>query len=1350
MEEKNKSPVSRVASGTPTTRSQSSRSSATVATDTSQPNEKPRKRFGFLPTKSKKKVAANADEPVQNPFENLSEDDAKILKDQIDLPKSKAGIKDMYRYVTKMDIIIIICGYFCSIVEGAALPMFTLVFGGLTQEFTEFFTSENPDPNKFQDKVDSFSLYFLYLGIGIIVFTFLATYIHVERGEVLAARIREQYLKAVLRQNVAYFDKLGAGEVTTRITNDTNSIQEGISEKAGLIVTGIATFVAALVIGFAKSWKLALILLSVVVAIILVMVTGTIFIIKYTTESTKAYGAGATIAEESLSAIRNTVAFGAQERLIRKFDGQLQKTLKFSLFKDRSLTVMVACIWSVIYLSYALAFWQGSRFISWGEIDVGTVVTVIMAMMIGAFQFGQIAPSFQAIGVGISAAQKIFEAIDRVPVIDSSSDEGDILSEVKGHIKLDHVRFIYPSRPDVTVLEDMSLEVLPGQTVALVGMSGSGKSTIVGLLERFYNPVAGTVSVDGVDVTTLNTRWLRQQIALVSQEPTLFAVSIYENICYGLIGTPYEDAPEEKKRELVIDACKQANAYDFIMSMTEGLDTNVGDRGFLMSGGQKQRIAIARAIVSNPKILLLDEATSALDTKSEGIVQEALDRAAMSRTTIVIAHRLSTIKDADNIVVMSKGHIVEQGTHHELVASQGAYFKLVEAQQIAAVHQDDDIFEANGNVEEDNDFTADDETPQQFTSENAGLYKIGTHSKAEPIARVDTSKSGILAAQQAELVESNKPKKRKLFQLVRMLYGFNTKKERQFIYIGSAAAVFAGFGYPALSILFAKVINALMVRPDQYPHMRHEINVYTGYFFMIGVLMLFIFMIMIGFLSHASQNLVRTIRYNVFKQYLRMDIEFFDREENSTGSLTSTLAKDAQAVEGLGGATFGQIQQSLVTLFGGIIVAIAFNWRLGLVCTATVPVLVGCGFLRMWVLTQLAERAKKVYENSGSYACESISAIRTVTSLTRENGVWKTYKVAVDQQVRQSRVSIVRSAIIYALSQGLTPWVMGLGFWYGSTLLKTFTVTSFQFYVAFSCVVFGAQSAGAIFSYAPDMGKAKQASQNVGAILDVKPKIDTWSSEGLVLPDVQGNLQFRNVHFRYPTRPEVPVLRGLNLTVQRGQYVALVGASGCGKSTTIALTERFYSPLSGDVLLDGHDVSTLNINDYRSHIALVQQEPVLYSGTIRDNIMLGTNTGKDATDEEMHAAARKANIHDFIMSLPEGYDTFCGSKGALLSGGQKQRIAIARALIRDPKVLLLDEATSALDSESEKVVQKALDAAAKGRTTIAVAHRLSTIQNADIIYVFHEGKVLESGTHQQLLKNKSKYFELVQMQSLEN
>lgn len=316
------------------------------------------------------------------------------------------------------------------------------------------------------------------------------------------------------------------------------------------------------------------------------------------------------------------------------------------------------------------------------------------------------------------------------------------------------------------------------------------------------------------------------------------------------------------------------------------------------------------------------------------------------------------------------------------------------------------------------------------------------------------------------------------------------------------------------------------------------------------------------------------------------------------------------------------------------------------------------------------------------------------------------------------------------------------------TLIAKGEIGQFQFFLCFSAVIFGAQSAGTIFSFAPDMGKAKQAAAELKALFDRQPEIDSWSEDGEKLSSVEGHIEFRDVHFRYPTRPEQPVLRGLNLTVKPGQYVALVGASGCGKSTTIQLLERFYDPLAGGVYIDGKEISSLNVNNYRSWIALVSQEPTLYQGTVKENILLGADR-ENVPQEAIEQACKDANIYDFIMSLPDAFDTVVGSKGSMLSGGQKQRIAIARALLRDPKILLLDEATSALDSESEKVVQAALDKAAKGRTTIAVAHRLSTIQRADMIYVFDSGKVVEAGTHTELIHLRGRYYELVSLQSLE-
>lgn len=446
----------------------------------------------------------------------------------------------------------------------------------------------------------------------------------------------------------------------------------------------------------------------------------------------------------------------------------------------------------------------------------------------------------------------------------------------------------------------------------------------------------------------------------------------------------------------------------------------------------------------------------------------------------------------------------------------------------------------------------------------------------------------------------------------------------------------------------------------------------------------------------------------------------------------------------MSGLALGMILQLLATLIIGYIVALAVGWKLALVCIATVPLLLSAGFLNIWSLARFEAFQKDSYRESASYACEVTSSTRTVAAFTLEDKVCQHYHNLLATQESKSLRFNLKSSVLYAASQSVGFLCMALCFWYGSSLLGEYSLT--QFYLIFFLVIFGTRSAANMFSLAPDMAKAKSAATDLKELFERTPAVDTWSNEGHILKDIQGSVDFRNVDFAY--QDGQPVLNGMSFSVMPGQYVALVGTSGCGKSTAISLLERFYDPSSGGIYIDGHNISTLNLKEFRKHLALVSQEPTLYQGSVRDNIVLAVEN-KDITEDQIIKVCKEANIYDFITSLPAGFETVIGSKGAMLSGGQKQRIAIARALLREPKILLLDEATSALDSESESVVQAALDAAARGRTTIAVAHRLSTVRNADSINVVEGGRVVESGTHAALMAQRGRYFEMVQLQSSE-
>ncbi|EGS20733.1 mating factor A secretion protein STE6-like protein [Thermochaetoides thermophila DSM 1495] len=1285
-------------------------------------------------------------EEEEDPYAHLPEHEAQILRDQVITPDIKAGAGMLYRYASRNDLIIIVVSAICAIASGAALPLMTVVFGNLQGTFQDYFTpGTDMNYDKFTDELARLVLYFVYLAIGEFVTSYIATVGFIYTGEHISAKIREHYLESCMKQNIGFFDKLGAGEVTTRITGDTNLIQEGISEKVGLTLQAVATFIAAFVIGFVSYWKLTLILLSTVFALLMVMGTGSRFIVKFSRQNIAAYAQGGSVAEEVISSIRNAVAFGTQDRLAKQYDTHLVEAEKHGFKLKATLGIMVAGMMTLVYLNYGLGFWMGSRYLVDQVISLSKMLTVMMSVMIGAFNLGNVAPNVQAFTTALGAAAKIYSTIDRKSPIDPSSDEGIRLENLKGDIRLEHVKHIYPSRPEVVVMDDVSLDIPAGKTTALVGASGSGKSTIIGLVERFYSPVAGTVYLDGVDISTLNLRWLRQQIALVSQEPTLFSTTIYENIRHGLIGSKWEDEDPEKQRERIYEAAKKANAHDFIMSLPEKYETNVGERGFLLSGGQKQRIAIARAIVSDPKILLLDEATSALDTKSEGVVQAALEAASEGRTTIVIAHRLSTIKDAHNIVVMAQGRIIEQGTHNELLEKRGAYYNLVTAQAIAAV----------------NEMTAEEEEAIEKEQEAFLVRKFSGRSKSEAGISVpkdpdDDFATKLQRSQSTQSASSLVLQRRKaepetkysLWTLIKTIASFN-KEEWKLMLVGLFFSAICGGGNPVQSVYFSKLIGALSVpvTPRTIPDIKSDASFWCLMYLMTAIVMFIAFAVQGVVFARCSERLIHRVRDRAFRAMLRQDVEYFDVEEHSAGALTSFLSTETTHVAGLSGSTLGTLIMVFTTLVAACTLALALGWKLALVCIATMPLVIASGFFRFWMLAHYQRRAKRAYTASASFASEAITAIRTVAALTREEDVIRQYKHSLDVQQKASLISVLKSSLLFAASQSLVFLVFALGFWYGGTLIAKGEYTMFQFFVVFMSVIFGAQAAGTVFSFAPDMGKAVEASRDLKALFDRKPTIDTWSDEGEKLESITGHIEFRDVHFRYPTRPEQPVLRGLNLTIQPGQYVALVGASGCGKSTTIALLERFYDPLAGGIYIDGKEISTLNVNSYRSFLALVSQEPTLYQGTIRENILLGSPN--EVTEEQIKFACEEANIYDFIMSLPDGFDTIVGSKGTLLSGGQKQRIAIARALIRDPKILLLDEATSALDSESEHVVQAALDKAAKGRTTIAVAHRLSTIQKADVIYVFDQGRIVEQGTHAELMKKNGRYAELVNLQSLE-
>ncbi|XP_039747692.1 multidrug resistance protein homolog 49-like isoform X2 [Pararge aegeria] len=1202
-----------------------------------------------------------------------------------------------------------------TVMNGTSTPTLTIAwFGG-----GRILTNASPEENR-QALIEDSQAF----GIGCTIFSvlqFIVSAISVDLFNYAALRqidrVKKRFLEAVLRQDITWYDLNTSMNFATKVSDDVEKYREGIGEKVPMFIYLVMSFVTAVIISFAYGWELTLVILS--CAPIIIATTAIVAKVQssLTTQELKAYSIAGVVAEEVLSSIRTVVAFGGEEKEIQRYQKRLDPAKKMGIRKGVYSGIGSGVMWLIIYATYALAFWYGVGLILDSRHEEEPVYTPAVLMIVffsvlqGAQNVGLTAPHLEAMASARASAGAIFAVIDRKPAIDSLSEEGS-KPTLDGNMELRNVYFRYPARPDVQVLNGLSLEIRRNETIALVGASGSGKSTVLQLLQRMYDPDVGSVIASGNDLRDINVHHFRNHVAVVGQEPVLFAGTIKENIRMS--------NPQCTDEEIIM-ASKQAYCHSFIKHLPNGYDTLIGERGAQLSGGQKQRIAIARALVRKPKILILDEATSALDSQSEAKVQRALDAAAAGRTTIMVSHRLATVLNANRIVFIEKGEVVEDGTHEELMVLRGRYYQLV--------------------LENEPSIAPDASTPES-SKKHARIRR----PKLEKLVSLDSMTSVDIdedSGSEDEVEPDQKEVKEyepTTWEIMKLC-----EPEKYLMTIGIIAAIAVGSSFPCFAILFGETYGLLESKDEDY--VRGGTNWIAVLFLLVGVYTGFGIFFQIYIFNLTGVRLTARLRVAAFKTMLAQEMGWFDHPLNGIGALCARLAADAAAVQGATGTRIGALMQAAATISIGILVSMYFTWRMTLVSLVSVPMVIIAVVLEGRILAEGIATIREASNKATTIATEAITNIRTVSAFCGEKSILARYNTAGINARLAARKSLRWRGCVFAFGQTAPVAGYALSLWYGGILVANREVPYKDVIKVSEALIFGAWMMGQALAFAPNFGAAVLAAGRVMTLLERKPLVESTHAPSVSENYVaDGKIQYKNIKFRYPTRREVQVLRGLSLAIPKGKRVALVGPSGCGKSTLIQLLQRLYDPDDGNVYLDDHSiVGDMRLSTLRRNLGIVSQEPVLFDRTIAENIAYGDNT-RDVPIEEIVKAAKAANVHTFIAALPEAYNTRIGARASQLSGGQKQRIAIARALVRNPRVLLLDEATSALDTHSERVVQEALDRASEGRTCLIIAHRLATIKNADVICVIDQGVVAEMGTHNELIALRKIYAKLYELQ----
>jgi ATP-binding cassette subfamily B protein len=1125
--------------------------------------------------------------------------------------------------------------------------------------------------------------------------------------------LRTDLFGSLSRLDGARQDEIRTGQLVGRSISDLNMVQ-GIMSMVPVTLGSIALFVLTLGIMVVLSPVLTIVAVAVGPALYMIAVASRRKLFPATWDAQQQSSEVVGLVDEAIGGVRVVKGFGQEEQEQEQLEAASAKLFASRLRMIRLTAKYNPALTAIPSLGLVGVLVLGGWLAIQGSITLGTFLAFSSYL---ALMTGPVRMLTYMITLGQEARAsviRVFDIIDTRPVITDKPDAIALPPDAAG-LSFEDVRFGY--RPSEPVLRGLSFRVEAGETVAVVGASGSGKSTLALLLPRFYDPQGGTVRIGGYDVADVTRDSLRAAIGLVMEDSFLFSDTVRANLAYGR-----PDATEEE----IVAAAKAAQAHEFIVRLPLGYDTVVGEQGLTLSGGQRQRVALARALVTDPRVLVLDDATSAIDPRLEAEIHDALREVMLGRTTLIIAHRRSTLNLADRIVVLDRGRVADSGTHAELTQRCPLYRQLITGPDEDDVEVDFQLIRPR----------------QSRTVEDV----LDARS-----ARRDRAMAGPGRGQFGGTFESLPPSP----ELLAKVAALPPTRDVPDVNIAQARASDRHFTLGRLlrPLALALIIGVVLGGLDALAGLALPALVRNGidsgvetkvFSAIVTVALIGLVIVLADWLINIAQTMVvgrngerllYTLRVKLFAQLQRLGLDFYERE--LSGRIMTRMTTDVDALSTFLQTGLVTVISSVLTFFGVLAALLIINLRLGLAVLSIFPVLIAATLVfRSKSAKAYADAREKVATVNADFA-ENVAGLRVTQAFRRE-------PVNRDRFGRRSRafwVSRLRAQRYIAL---YFPFVQTLSTVAGAIVLV----------IATGEVHSGALTAGALIAYLLYIDMVFSPVQQLSQVFDGYQqamvglrRITDLLRLGTSTPEasnpvpagrLRGRIELRDVDFSY-SGTDTTAICGVNLTIKPGETVALVGQTGAGKSTLVKLIARFYDVTSGAVLVDGTDVRDFDLASYRHQLGVVPQESYLFAGTIRDSIAYAR---PDATDAEVEAAARAVGAHDMITQLTGGYGHVVSERGRNLSAGQRQLVALARAQLADPAILLLDEATAALDLAAEAAVNRAISELTAARTTIVVAHRLTTAARADRIVVMDSGQIAEVGSHDELLAEDGIYASL--------